>query len=353
MVSFFQKSARNQSWAHSKFDAILEKLLNEIGTGERIIREAVSAASESIQQVRAEWEPKQKEAEQIFQETLRQLKADGHDGTKYVAVKSHIERLNPKEKELATRTGNLTILQKKRAELLAKWEAIKAQDIRELQKAARKVSKRLKDGVRVTVRRGASLQQLEAVLRKHCRGNISQPLDPLRTNQTLNLTELATAIMNGAPTLVASHGFSQASAERIVSGGSSLAMEVEECELPPEAVLELNVGTEEAHNWKPLEELSTRQKATAVLLLLLLEANAPLIVDQPEDDLDNRFIADCIVPAMRDEKRRRQFLFSTHNANIPVLGDAEQIIGLTSVVEEASSTRPFLMNYVDRLIHPQ
>jgi hypothetical protein len=41
----------------------------------------------------------------------------------------------------------------------------------------------------------------------------------------------------------------------------------------------------------------------------------------------------CIVPTMRDEKKKRQFIFSTHNANIPVLGDAEQIVGLTPVVE--------------------
>jgi AAA domain, putative AbiEii toxin, Type IV TA system len=86
-------------------------------------------------------------------------------------------------------------------------------------------------------------------------------------------------------------------------------------------------------SWKELDQLSTGQKATAVLLLLLLEADAPLVVDQPEDDLDNRFIADCIVPAMREEKRKRQFIFSTHNANIPVLGDAEQIVGLVPLVE--------------------
>ena len=66
-----------------------------------------------------------------------------------------------------------------------------------------------------------------------------------------------------------------------------------------------------------------------MLLLLLLESEAPLIVDQPEDDLDNRFITEGIVPKMREEKRRRQFIFSTHNANIPVLGDAELILGLT------------------------
>jgi len=123
------------------------------------------------------------------------------------------------------------------------------------------------------------------------------------------------------------------SAERIAQGGTALALEVEECELPAEAVLELNVGNEAAQTWKELDQLSTGQKATAVLLLLLLESDAPLVVDQPEDDLDNRFIADSVVPTIREEKRKRQFIFSTRNANIPVLGDAEQIVGLTPVVE--------------------
>ncbi len=76
--------------------------------------------------------------------------------------------------------------------------------------------------------------------------------------------------------------------------------------------------------------LSAGQQATAVLLLLLLESEAPLVVDQPEDDLDNRFITEGVVPIIRQEKGRRQFVFSTHNANIPVLGDAELILGLAA-----------------------
>jgi hypothetical protein len=63
---------------------------------------------------------------------------------------------------------------------------------------------------------------------------------------------------------------------------------------------------------------------------------APLIVDQPEDDLDNRFITEGVVPIMRREKRRRQFIFSTHNANIPVLGDAELIVGMTATGDAAA-----------------
>ena len=62
-----------------------------------------------------------------------------------------------------------------------------------------------------------------------------------------------------------------------------------------------------------------------------------MVVDQPEDDLDNRFIAlTALLPTMKDEKRKRQFLLSTHNANIPVLGDAELILGLSTAVQNES-----------------
>jgi len=122
-----------------------------------------------------------------------------------------------------------------------------------------------------------------------------------------------------------------AQADRIAQAGPEVIMRLEELDLAPTTQIDLNVAGEgQAAQWQRLEDLSTGQKATAVLLLLLLESDAPLVVDQPEDDLDNRFITEGVVPKMREEKRRRQFVFATHNANIPVLGDAELIIGLTA-----------------------
>jgi len=122
-------------------------------------------------------------------------------------------------------------------------------------------------------------------------------------------------------------------------------MQIEELELPPTTAIKLNVAADDQPPmWQTLEDLSTGQKATAVLLLLLLESSAPLVVDQPEDDLDNRFISDGVVPKMREEKRRRQFIFATHNANIPVLGDAELIVGLTAYGEAGQGMPSFLRN---------
>jgi len=86
---------------------------------------------------------------------------------------------------------------------------------------------------------------------------------------------------------------------------------------------------------KPVESLSKGQKATALLPLILRPADYPLIFDQPEDDLDNRFIFNSLVQTIRELKQQRQIIFVTHNANIPVIGEAENVI----VMRMDSSTK--------------
>lgn len=58
-------------------------------------------------------------------------------------------------------------------------------------------------------------------------------------------------------------------------------------------------------------------------IAMLAESNIPLIIDQPEDDLDNAFIFSAVVRVLRTIKERRQVILVTHNANIAVLGDAD------------------------------
>ncbi len=78
---------------------------------------------------------------------------------------------------------------------------------------------------------------------------------------------------------------------------------------------------------KPLIEHSLGQRASALIIFLLsLKENDIIIIDQPEDDLDNQTIYDDVIRVLRDMKTKTQFIFATHNPNIPVLGDCEQII---------------------------
>ena len=77
---------------------------------------------------------------------------------------------------------------------------------------------------------------------------------------------------------------------------------------------------------KPVETLSKGQRATALLPIILRPLPYPLLFDQPEDDLDNRFIFKSLIKTVRQLKSERQLIFVTHNANIPVLGEAQEIV---------------------------
>lgn len=81
------------------------------------------------------------------------------------------------------------------------------------------------------------------------------------------------------------------------------------------------------HLVRDFAKLSLGQQQS-VLLALILSSNSdrPLIIDQPEDNLDGEFIYTTLVPVLRRAKERRQIIIVTHNANVAVLGDAEQIL---------------------------
>ena len=83
--------------------------------------------------------------------------------------------------------------------------------------------------------------------------------------------------------------------------------------------------------------LSAGQKSTTVLSLILADGNTPIVVDQPEDDLDNEFVYRQLVPILRQRKEHRQIIVISHNANIPVNGDAELVVPLA--VQESCGTQ--------------
>ncbi len=100
---------------------------------------------------------------------------------------------------------------------------------------------------------------------------------------------------------------------------------------PDRYVVELQM---DSGNYRSLDELSGGQRV-GVLLSLLLQTvdDRPLVIDQPEDELDNRFLSDTILPALKRLKGRRQVIVATHNANIVVNGDADMVIELEATAD--------------------
>jgi energy-coupling factor transporter ATP-binding protein EcfA2 len=83
-----------------------------------------------------------------------------------------------------------------------------------------------------------------------------------------------------------------------------------------------------AEDWQSITEGSPGQRTAAMLAFVLHHGIGPLVVDQPEDDLDSEWIFQLVVQALRNSRWHRQLIVVTHNANVPVLGDADQVIAL-------------------------
>lgn len=314
-------------------EGILTELEAAVEAATQGLEQAAGVAEAKSSEVRSNWDERRKTVEAVYEKILRELQKSKSnvDGEEFIRLRRQSEALKPLRVELAQVAKQLTDARDHRRGLIVEWEDAKAEEFRALEKAAKKVTRRLEKRVRVRVTFSAVRDGLISLLKERPGGRLKEALDTLAEKPDLSLSELANKARAGKDELVTAYGLLPAQAERLAQADDSVWMEVEELDLPATTTIELNVAPEGSEaSWHKLEDLSTGQKATAVLLLLLLDSDAPLVVDQPEDDLDNRFITESIVPRMKEEKRRRQFIFATHNANIPVLGDAELIIGMSA-----------------------
>lgn len=314
----------------AEIQTALDKLSSGLQTVASQIAKLLADTDKAVANTKSRWGERRKAIEETYEKLLRELQKSKIDGTEFIRLRQQIEELRPLRDRKDALNRDLNAQEATRRKLLSEWEDTKASEYRAIQSAAKRVSRKLRDRVRVEVAMAGNRDPLEQLLRE-VGGNLSAALERLRLLDQISLLDLAQRCREGKDALMRQYGLPSGSAERITQAPLDLFMRIEELDLPATTTIELNTAPDgEPATWQTLDALSTGQKATSVLLLLLLESEAPLVVDQPEDDLDNRFITEGVVPIMRDEKRRRQFVFSTHNANIPVLGDAELILGLAA-----------------------
>ena len=90
----------------------------------------------------------------------------------------------------------------------------------------------------------------------------------------------------------------------------------------------LSIRFNDGNRFKDVSQGSAGQKASAILSFLLSYGTEPLVLDQPEDDLDNGLITSLIVTKLHENKLNRQIIVVTHNPNIVVNGDSEYVVAL-------------------------
>ena len=113
------------------------------------------------------------------------------------------------------------------------------------------------------------------------------------------------------------------------------------CDDLPEFTLKVKGEVGKKENYRKSDELSMGQRCTAVLPIIFAVSSNPLIIDQPEDNLDNKYISGSIHQIIKKQKEQRQLIFITHNPNIPVLSQSEQNVFLnyekqSSVIAEGT-----------------
>jgi len=259
------------------------------------------------------------------------------------AVQSGVGVASRRVQELEERLGQLDALTERLNERRARYRAVTARRDQAYERldavrdaifsgrevVADEINATLGPQIRATVMRSARLGAYESAIIAALRGTgihynalapqiarAVSPFELVKWAEEANVAELT-----------ASLGIADERAIAIVSalrsGGTPdiIASEIED-----DVVLELLDG----HEYKPTDRLSIGQRCTVVLPVLLGQHGDPLLVDQPEDHLDNAFIADTLVAALNRRAPGDQFIFTSHNANIPVLGEADQVIVMDS-----------------------
>ncbi|MBB3003743.1 ABC-type lipoprotein export system ATPase subunit [Paraburkholderia tropica] len=303
------------------------ELTTELANGEQQLAAQLVLWTQSITQ-----------GEQELEKALRSLpstagKSGPEVGTAYQRLLQDIERIKPLETRVANHDKLLESQQQERRNLLAELSDLRGQRTRSLQGAAKKLNRRLEGKLKVEVVPGADRTPLKNfLLDSKLEGIGEKRLSWIDERDVISPSALAQAIRSGSAALQVDWGLTPLVADALTKLPASRLMELEALELDHRVDISLNVSHGQVPAvFRPLDKLSTGQQCTAILHMLLLENVDPLIMDQPEDNLDNAFIADRIVHELRAAKISRQFLFATHNANIPVFGDAEWIGVFTAV----------------------
>lgn len=307
----------------NEFNQRLEKVRNEYS-------ELIKWLTEQYSEIKSKWETKKAEKDEEIRKSLAAVEGiQDKTATEIVADYSKllkaVKKAEPVNKRLEENRRKIAELQNKRLTLIEacrkSWDVHVASMTAQLKKLNKK---KLREVVRLSIN---FRQQKDALIEKLLRidGIGDKSIAGIVEYMNFDAFTFADDIRKGSEYIKDKYHLTSLSADKIVRGLSSKDIRsIEELIFPDQFVVELLVNGK----YKSMSNLSKGQQCTAILHIILLENKDPLIVDQPEDNLDNSFIAENLITAIRDNKIRRQYIFATHNANIPVFGDAELIVAM-------------------------
>ena len=225
--------------------------------------------------------------------------------------------------------------EKRRVELLGSLSEVRDRRFAIRKQVADRLNTALAPNITVNIQQDGNTDAYQAIIESSMKGSgVKQGMLAQKLIRALPPGQLAELVRSADLTALMERGDlspDQAGKVLMVFNNPEKLAELETVGLQDAPAIRLRVGEQD----KDSTTLSTGQKCTTILPILLLEGGRPLLVDQPEDNLDNRFIFETVVANIHKVKSTRQLIFVTHNPNIPVLGDAARVFVMESDGEHA------------------
>ena len=228
------------------------------------------------------------------------------------------------------REGEIAKLDTRQADLLRKLSEERDRRYSIRKGIGDRLNRDLSPTIRVTLVQDGDTTSYRELLEEHLKPTGMRHLAvALKLSQSTPPSQLAAIVRSGDMKALVEHGdLNPEQAAKVMQAFSTPVRlaELESVDLRDQPTIELQDGS----GYKDSSALSTGQKCTTILPILLLDSANPLLIDQPEDNLDNRFIFQTVVQKIGQARQSRQLVFITHNPNIPVLGEAGQVVVMES-----------------------
>jgi len=317
--------------------AIMEKVFERLLLcGEKVdsllqsTEECIAAALDELTAVGSQLAANHKQQELEFRELIEQHQQAQGQAAERAQLEQRRNELLTKNRQRRQLTEELSALESTRKALLEQLSEQLDERFAVRQNVAQRINVQLMPAIRVNILQYGNPEQYQRLLEEGLKGaRLKHGLVAQRLANAFWPGDLVAALRrHDAAVLIERAGLNPDQADKVVAclSNSSLLFELEMVELSDLPRIELKDG----ESYKDSTSLSTGQKCTTILPILLLDSDNPLLVDQPEDNLDNRFIFEAVVDSIRKVKTRRQMIFVTHNPNIPVFGDAARVFVLDS-----------------------
>ena len=230
---------------------------------------------------------------------------------------------------LEVKESELISLRKKRSLLFDSLESFRATKFNERFSISKLLNKNLNPNINIKILRNAQYNNFTSYLLDLLKGSGMKYNEiALAIASTLSPRALIEAVDNFDSELVSvAANISSERATRLLAHLNTCDLSyIGSVNIEDDAILELLDG----NDYKNISLLSTGQRCSVILPIVLAHNEKILIVDQPEDHIDNAFITSTLIKSLLGRSKNGQIIFSTHNPNIPVLGNADNVIHLGS-----------------------